>query len=224
MSDGDKIQIASLTDECYERIKNDILGKRIKWGQRLSIRDLTERFGVSRSPVVKAIERLSHEGLVEIVPNKGSFVIVPTEKDIKEISDVRIAFELMACELAYQNGKEELLLAHLENEKHIIGFEQNKQQIPIEVWFKYDRNYHMIFAELADNKKLLDIHELNRNQLELFRLFYDELDAKRATEMHRKVLEYIRQDDLENALKALRQHIEEVSEDTMKDLHQALSE
>ena len=102
MSTTKKIQVGSVTNECYSRIKDDILNKRIRWGQKLSVPELTARFGISRSPVVKAIERLSHEGLIQIIPNRGSFVSAPTKRDIVEIAQVRIAFESMACELAFR--------------------------------------------------------------------------------------------------------------------------
>ena len=224
MSTSERIEVGSLTNECYSRIKDDILNKRIRWGQKLSVPELTARFGISRSPVVKAIERLSHEGLVQIIPNRGSFVSAPTMRDILEIAQVRIAYELMACELAFRRDKTVLLKNQEVNERPIIDCERNLQRIPEDVWFSYDRNYHRIFAEIAGNSRLREIYEQLRNQIELFRVFYGEGDALRALELHREILALLRQDRLEAALKVLRIHIEEVCEQTTDEFQRAMNE
>lgn len=224
MSTVEKIQIGTLTTECYTRIKDDILNKRIRWGQKLSVPELTARFGISRSPVVKAIERLSHEGLVQIIPNRGSFVSAPTKRDIVEIAQVRIAFESMACELAYRRDKSSLLNNQEQNERSITVYEQNQQGIPEDVWFTYDRNFHRIFAEVAGNSRLLGIYEQVINQIELFRVFYGEGDALGALKLHREILTLLREDQLGDALKVLRIHIEEVCEQTIDEFQRAMNE
>ena len=224
MSTVEKIQVGTLTTECYRRIKDDILNKRIRWGQKLNVPELTVRFGISRSPVVKAIERLSHEGLVKIIPNRGSFVSAPTERDIVEIAQVRIAFELMACELAFRHDKSAMLNSQELNERPIIDHERKQQRIPEEVWFTYDRNFHRIFAEVAGNSRLLRIYEQVRNQIELFRVFYGEDDALRALELHREILSLLQEDQLGDALKVLRIHIEEVCEQTIDEFQRAMDE
>lgn len=224
MSTTKKIQVGSVTNECYSRIKDDILNKRIRWGQKLSVPELTARFGISRSPVVKAIERLSHEGLIQIIPNRGSFVSAPTKRDIVEIAQVRIAFESMACELAFRRDLTVLLNNHEQNERPIIDCERKQQRIPEDVWFAYDRDYHRIFAEVAGNSRLLEIYEQVRSQIELFRVFYGEGDALRALELHREILALLRQDQLGDALKVLRLHIEEVCEQTIDDFQRAMNE
>ena len=224
MSTVEKIQVGTLTTECYRRIKDDILNKRIRWGQKLNVPELTVRFGISRSPVVKAIERLSHEGLVQIIPNRGSFVSAPTKRDIVEIAQVRIAFELMACELAFRRDKSALLNSQELNERPITDYERKQQRIPEDVWFTYDRNFHRIFAEVAGNSRLLGIYEQVRNQIELFRVFYGEGDALRALELHREILTLLQEDQLGDALKVLRIHIEEVCEQTIDEFQRAMNE
>ncbi len=224
MSTSERIQIGSLTTECYSRLKDDILNKRISWGQKLNVTELTARFGISRSPVVKAIERLSHEGLVQIIPNRGSFVSAPTKRDIVEIAQVRIAFESMACELAFRRDKSALLKNQEQNEAQIVECERKGEAIPADVWFTYDRDFHRIFAEVAGNSRLLDIYEQVRSQIELFRVFYGESDALRALELHREILALLRQDQLGDALKILRLHIEEVCQQTIDDFQRAMTE
>ena len=98
----DKIEIASLADECYKRIKQDILTGKLGWGQRLNVINMAQIYGISRAPVIKAIDRLAMEQLVSIVPNVGSFVVIPTKKDVVEVTEIRMMLETKMCTLAYK--------------------------------------------------------------------------------------------------------------------------
>ncbi len=57
--------------------------------------------GVSRSPVNDAIQRLTMEGLISVIPRRGTFIAKMDVKDILELMDVRLMFELRAAE--YRN-------------------------------------------------------------------------------------------------------------------------
>ena len=58
----------------YDEIKEAIITERYKPDQLLSGRELAEELGVSRTPVMEALRRLSYEGFVEHIPDKGMFV------------------------------------------------------------------------------------------------------------------------------------------------------
>ncbi len=208
-----KITYVSFTDECYARIQSDILDGKIRWGERLDVSTLAEAYGVSRSPVVKAIERLAHEGLVEIVPNKGSYVRTPTKKDIIEVTEIRFAIEALNVELAYKKQKEALLEQLAEQDRTIAVFEERGEQIPEAVFLAYDREFHWTFAVAAGNSRLLNIIDVNRNQVELFRIrTYSRDKAKQSVARHRAIVQCLQQDQLVEAVRVLRQHIYEVGE------------
>ena len=208
-----KITYVSFTDECYSRIQSDILDGKIRWGERLDLVTLAQDYGVSRSPVVKAIERLAHEGLVEIIPNKGSYVRTPTRKDITEITEIRFAVEALNLELAYRKHKETLLAKLAAQDRTIAAFEDSHEEIPEDVFLNYDRDFHWTFAVAADNSRLLNIIDVNRNQVELFRIrTYSRDKAKQSVLRHRKIVQCLQQAQIEEAVRVLRQHIYEVGE------------
>lgn len=89
-------KISTLSDRVYKRIKEDILSNRLSPGEPLTEEKLCETFRISRTPVRDALKRLSHEGLLRIVPNKGFFVRVLSAEDIKEIFEVRETLEAFA--------------------------------------------------------------------------------------------------------------------------------
>ena len=65
------LQVDSVVDLAYERIRRLVLDGDIAPGERLGQVELAERLGVSRTPVREALRRLSAEGLVEFSPNRG---------------------------------------------------------------------------------------------------------------------------------------------------------
>lgn len=214
-----KITYVSLADECYNRIRADILNNILPWGEQLDVAQIAQDFGVSRSPVNKAIERLAHEGLVEIQPNKGSYIRTPTIRDIDEVTEIRSAIEKLACELAYTKNRDQLIAALEKNERVLAPYQGDQQDVPFEVFREYDREFHATFARLADNSRLMEIFAMIRNQVELFRTkTYLEPQTQKAVERHHEVLGCLKDDRLDDAISALLEHVEEVRLDTISSL------
>ncbi len=71
---------------------------------RLDERDLSARFGISRTPLREAIAQLEHEGLVQVLPRKGVFIVRKTKAEILEMITVWAALESMAARLACQQA------------------------------------------------------------------------------------------------------------------------
>ena len=64
----------SLNDVTYNRIRKDIMNMTLEPGMNVSVQKLSERYGVSRTPVREAIVRLQQSGLVEIYPQRKTVV------------------------------------------------------------------------------------------------------------------------------------------------------
>lgn len=77
-------QPKSLVTIVEERLRNAIIDAEMGFGESLSEEALSEALGVSRTPVREALARLQLQGLVTIVPKKGTFVFAPTEEDVAE--------------------------------------------------------------------------------------------------------------------------------------------
>src|SRR4051794_13023573 len=65
------LQIDSVVDRAYERIRELVLSGSVAPGAKLGQVELAEQLGISRTPVREALRRLSAEGLVEALPNRG---------------------------------------------------------------------------------------------------------------------------------------------------------
>jgi DNA-binding GntR family transcriptional regulator len=71
-------------------------------GSALGEADLMERIGCGRTPLRDALRHLVHEGLVEIVPRRGTFVTQVTISDLQQIFEVRLGLEEMVARLAVE--------------------------------------------------------------------------------------------------------------------------
>lgn len=79
----------SLRGRIYQQLRNDILSGKYEAKTELREVALGEEMGVSRTPVREALRQLALEGLVEILPNKGAYVIGISDKDIYDIYVIR---------------------------------------------------------------------------------------------------------------------------------------
>ncbi|MGY2046543.1 GntR family transcriptional regulator [Methylobacterium sp. JK268] len=89
-----------LHDEVAERLRALILSGELEPRARLNEMLLTERFGISRTPLREAIKILATEGLLELLPNRGARVASISTAEIEEILEVVAALEALASELA----------------------------------------------------------------------------------------------------------------------------
>lgn len=83
-----------------EEIEEIILSGGFADGDRLDEVTLAERFGVSRTPVREAIQRLSLSGLVELRPRRGAFVRQPGAVELVEMFEVMAELEAVCARLA----------------------------------------------------------------------------------------------------------------------------
>ncbi len=95
-----RIKFKGVSKETYDILKSKILAGELAPGQRVDVALISTELGVSRTPVNEALQTLSSQGLIEIIPRKGTFVPRVTPRDVEEAFQLRLALEGKACELA----------------------------------------------------------------------------------------------------------------------------
>lgn len=88
----------SLAQRTYLSLRAAILSLAFRPGEALRKAEICEALGVSRSPVAEAISRLAGEGLVDVVPQAGTYVARFSMEEIREGAFLREAIELAAVE------------------------------------------------------------------------------------------------------------------------------
>ncbi|WP_186417344.1 GntR family transcriptional regulator [Bosea sp. CS1GBMeth4] len=97
---------APLRHSVTENIRYAIATGRFKAGERLPERELCELTGVSRTLIREALRQLESEGLIEVVPHRGPVVATLTADQARDIYQVRILLEGLACKLFAENAND----------------------------------------------------------------------------------------------------------------------
>src|SRR4029453_13619161 len=92
----------SLTDLAHDSIRQLIVGGELPMGAQLSEATLAAQLGISKTPVREALLRLRADGLVEIQPQRGTFVFALAPRQVEEICAFREVVEVSAVKLAME--------------------------------------------------------------------------------------------------------------------------
>src|SRR5438445_8464393 len=94
----------TLSQQCYEQLKLDIIDGTLKPGEKLKTATIKERFEIGQSPIREALSRLVASGLVETQDNKGFRVTKLSEKNIRDIYETFAHIENLALSQAIERG------------------------------------------------------------------------------------------------------------------------
>lgn len=92
-----KIKTSLLVEQAYDVLRKKILNREYMPGEKLNLYKLSDEFQISRSPVKEAINQLEYEGLIEIIPRKGTYVTELKLDAFLEKLDARLMVELWAA-------------------------------------------------------------------------------------------------------------------------------
>lgn len=195
-----------LRDVIFNTLRDAIVSGDLKPGERLMEVDLAEKMGVSRTPVREAVRKLEMEGLVTMVPRKGTHVAELSAKDIMDVLEVRAALDRLATELAAERIRQEHIRS-LENihKQYISCIE--KENIPGAI--KKDVEFHEIIYNASGNNKLTNVAASLREQIYRYRVLYlkDFTNAEEVLREHQSILQALYDKDVELAGKLAEEHI-----------------
>lgn len=143
----------SLADQIYIELKNDIITQKIPCGERLTLKNLKEKFATSSTPIREAITRLAQDGLVDQISNIGAHVIQIDDQVIGNIYDMISVLDSFAIILAGEHGSEELrqdLEQNMSNQKKAIDYGDRT------AYSKYSSQFHDIFYRYSHNPFLVE--------------------------------------------------------------------
>ena len=143
--------------ELTDRVRNMIMEGELKPGEKVPEKLLTERFGVSRTPVREAVKVLAAEGLVMLVQNRGAVVSRLTVAELDEVFPVLAALEGAAGELACQNASDKEIDAIRKlNARMHVAFEESDRP----AYFELNQRIHAAILAAARNATLTNHHQL----------------------------------------------------------------
>ena len=200
-----KTERRRLADDVYQQILDAIASRDIGMDDQLVQEKLAAELEISRTPVREALLRLEQEGVLITSPRGGFMLRRISEREAREIYDVRAAIE----------GQAMRLLALLDDVaihdqlRLVIREEENLTSHSVRAYFSANRKIHRSLVELTDNQLLLEMFDNIWNRAGSFHLFaaIDEIDLARSLGNHLELVEAIATGDAQIAMSAIFDHI-----------------
>jgi DNA-binding GntR family transcriptional regulator len=198
----------SLKARAYEALKAAIMNMNIYAHEaelRLDERDLSQRFGVSRTPLREALAQLDQEGLVRIVARRGIFIVRKTKAEILEMITVWAALESMAARLATKEASDaELATLH----ELVDTFSTDEVARQMGEYSDANIRFHQaiinlskchLIGELTD-KLFFHVRAIRQ------RTIFEQDRAKRSIVDHKEIVAALEARDTERAERLVREH------------------
>lgn len=201
----------SLTDLAVDRIRATIIEGRFALGEQLSEAVLASSLGISKTPVREALFRLKLEGLVEVHPQRGTFVFEASEDEVREICAFRQLIESAALARAIERSRSQLVTTL---EPILAATRAAEQAGDFAAIPALDTQFHESILASAGSAYLSASYALISSKIQALRSrLPDHRDeVKDCTHIHDMILDEIRGGTAARAQKLLREHIRDTQD------------
>jgi DNA-binding GntR family transcriptional regulator len=209
----------SLMEDITNSLRDAIIEGRLQPGQQIVEKELQKTLGVSRAPIREALLKLEGQGLVDIIPRKGSFVRTITARFIQENFIIRAWLEGLAARLCLQHLKE----SDYDNfEKILKDMARSAKKKDFKAYFYRHWDFHNLFIKASQNELLIEkVEILRRQSLWLsYSITYFEKKHEISQSIHAKIIDIFRKGDPDEVEKEIRRHILDATEDYVKYLNE----
>ena len=196
----------NLKEAVYQRLKESIVRGEISPGSKLVETQISQKLGVSRTPLREAISRLGQEGLLEVVPRHGTFVRKQSVNEILESLEIREALEGLAARLAARHATPEIV----QKMKNCFSdFSPKNVEKSIKEYAQENVRFHHLVIQASQNRRLIGLIRNLYDQMDMVRLHTIVLPgrARNSLAEHREIIRLIEKKRGDLAEKLLRYHI-----------------
>jgi len=200
---GHLLKSQSTADLIARSLRLDISIGVFRPGTALRQEMLAERFEVSRIPVREALRQLESDGLVEVFPNRGAFVVKLSPGELQEISDLRILIEgdLILRSVPVLTQSDLTVIRSTAAEA--------KRALDTPFWIEADRIFHQALYAPARRERQLALFLSLRIAVERYDAIYRRLpeQKRRWLKDHNEIIEACTEHNHEKAHRCLIEHI-----------------
>ncbi len=203
--------VALTENDIYERMVATILDHRLPPGTKLIEDRLATAFGVSRTRIRPVLVRLANEQIVTLTPNRGATVAQPTEREAREVFEVRRMIEptLIECFIANAATDDIAILSRCIAEEEAARLAGDMRRA-----IRLSGDFHLHIANAANHQTLGRILRELVSRTSLILMTYGSNLAQTPTEAtscgcqeHRALLDAIRLRDRQAAARLMREHL-----------------
>ena len=198
----------SLKARIYDSLKSAIMAMNI-YDQdaelRLDERKLSERFGISRTPLREALARLEQEGLVEIVPRRGVYIVRRSKAEILEMITVWAALEGMAARIITEHAGD----ADIANLRAMFStFDGEEVRAHIDEYSDANIAFHQEIIRMSGSDLIAEITSRLFHHVRAIRArtIFEKDRASRSIVDHMHIIEALEKRDPDLAARLVREH------------------
>jgi len=198
-----------LSQKAYRIIKEAIIRGEIKSNAKLTIHEIAQYMGISKTPIREAINKLGSEGLVKLIPNKGIIINEISIDDFQEILQIRAVLDGLIAELAVKRITDDEINQMMdmiaEMEKSVNNDDRLKYN-------DLDIKLHDFLLNITGNHKLIEFYNHLILQVYKFRLRTLKLSYRmsKSLDEHRRIALKIKDRDPLSASIISREHINSI--------------
>lgn len=201
-----------LTSLVYKRVKNLIVTKVLPAGQKIVQDELSRQLGVSRTPLIKALQRLEAEFLVESIPRRGIFVKDISAEELIDAFECREALESVSARRAATRITD----AQITQLRAIFIPLQNQEgQFDSVQYVDADMQFHKLIGEISGNRIIARLEILGNleriTQLRINRL------PEETLEEHLAIIEALAMRDPDEAERLMHAHLRRTRDSVARD-------
>ena len=201
----------------YRDLRRRIRDLDLRPGERIDKNEMAAQYGVSRAPLSEATARLAAEGLVDVIPQSGSFVAAIRPQDIRDSLMIRTGLEVEAARRAAQVASDDLLAKLDDNIKQQAVAIRANDMAKLD---DLDEAFHITIMEAIHSPRALELLDATRAILDRPRYralpIYGRPNDTFAE--HKRICDAIRTRDPELAAAAMRIHLSMVAKSIESDL------
>jgi DNA-binding GntR family transcriptional regulator len=208
-----KLRRSSLSTDAYTFVRDLFInGTRYSPGEKISVEELSRELGVSRTPLWGAINRLEAEGIVEVVPRQGVYLIRYDPERAVEIYEAREVLEGMAARAAAAKITERQLAALKANIDDQRAFLTKGD---VDGYYGVALEFHEEILRIAQNRTLERLLTSVLAQIRAMRVQrnYMPTHLPQSCDDHEKILAALRRHDGDLAEREARSHIRDLTEE-----------
>jgi DNA-binding GntR family transcriptional regulator len=179
--------------------------QRLAPGTKLPEAALSKLFGAGRTTVQKALQKLAHDHIVELRPNKGAVVAMPTPEETRQIFEARSTLESAILPLAISKAsKADIAMLRRQLKEEQAAMHTYRQTD----WARLATQFHLRIAELAGNAPLQRyLSELLSRCSLIVALHEPGGHAACEHDEHTRIVDCIEQGDTAGAIGAMQEHL-----------------
>lgn len=203
----------------YEALRRAVLEGELVPGQRLVLRELANRYGVSDVPVREALRMLQRDGLIEMLPYRGARVVVLSPEEVEEAYLIRGQLESLAAAEAVAHLKDSDVVQLKDCLRRMVHVIEQGDSV---AYAELNREFHGVILGACPYRRLteliLNLWDGQAGYQTVFRLAPERV--RESFEEHKQILELLLSGDKEGVARATKDHRSAASRELVRSLRE----